>query len=443
MSHIEVAAKNWQQLPQKNKLAIWSLMILTMAVSFWQATPSLLSPQRVEIELKPDQTMSLSELNSEPIGVQINSDAPEFSAPKDELEIELEKVTEPTYHHTVSQGELLSTVFEQYGIKLNDMYALINVDNAAERLRPGMTLTWTLDSKGRLNKLRIDRNAKVYDLYTLNDVGYQYQRLENSGEVKSVFITGRISGSFYQSASSAGLSPRQISTLVKSMQWKFDFGRLARKGDKFAVQLEQEFIDDKVVDRGEVKALLYVSNGKEYTAIKSSDNRFYDASGQSLEQVFDRLPTKSRYRVSSRFNPHRKHPVTGKIAPHNGTDFATPTGTPIYSTGDGTVVKASRHPLAGKYVVIKHGREYVTRYLHLNRILVKVGDKVTRGQKIALSGNTGRSTGPHLHYELIKNSRPVDAMKIPLPRESNIPNSKLPEFRENSEGVMQILRDQI
>ncbi|GLQ71875.1 murein DD-endopeptidase MepM [Vibrio penaeicida] len=450
MKNINVAAKHWQRLPKKHKLTILSLTILTIGVSFWRPNPVSISSQsaatpteRVEIDLESEQTIALSDQNSEPLGAQIDSNAPEFSAPKDELEEELANAIEPSHSHVVAKGELLSTVFEQYGLKLNDMYALINTNKAAERLRPGMTLTWTLDTDGQLDELRIDRNAKEYDLYTLGESGYQYQRLENSGELKPVVVTGRISGSFYQSALNAGLSPGQITTIVKSMQWKFDFGRLARRGDKFAVQIEQEFIDGKAVGRGDVKALLYVNRGKEYTAVKFDDNRFYDKSGQSLEQAFDRLPTNKRYRVSSRFNPHRKHPVTGRISPHNGTDFATPTGTPIYSTGDGKVVKARRHPLAGNYVVIKHGREYVTRYLHLHRILVKVGDTVTRGQKIALSGNTGRSTGPHLHYELIKNSRPVDAMKVQLPKASDVPKSKLPEFKENAGSVIQILRDQI
>ncbi|CCO49354.1 putative Cell wall endopeptidase, family M23 [Vibrio nigripulchritudo SOn1] len=448
MKNIQVAAKQWQRLPKKHKITIMSLAVLTVAVSLWRPTPPMVvssdvSPERIEIDLEVEQTESLADQNSEPLGAQIDSFAPEFSAPKDELEEALSQDSEPTHSHVVAKGELLSTVFEQYGLRLNDMYSLINTDKAAERLRPGMTLNWTLNDEGRLKELRIERNAKQYDLYTLTDSGYEYQRLENTGELKPILINGQISGSFYQSAINAGLTPGQIATIVKSMQWKFDFGRRARKGDKFAVQLEQEFIDGKAVGRSEVKAMLYVNGGKEYSAVKFEDNRFYDASGQSLEQAFNRFPTNKRYRVSSRFNPHRKHPVTGRVSPHNGTDFATPIGTPIYATGDGKVVKARSHPLAGKYIVIKHGREYMTRYLHLHRILVKVGDNISRGQKIALSGNTGRSTGPHLHYEFIKNSRPVDPMKVQLPKASDVPSAKLPEFKENADGVMQILRDQI
>ncbi|WP_235869188.1 peptidoglycan DD-metalloendopeptidase family protein [Veronia nyctiphanis] len=103
-------------------------------------------------------------------------------------------------------------------------------------------------------------------------------------------------------------------------------------------------------------------------------------------------------------------------------------GTPVLATGDGVVVKATKHSLAGYFVVIKHGREYTTRYLHLSRILVKKGQRVKMGQKIALSGNTGRSTGPHLHYELHKFGRPVNAMKVPLPQASPIPRKEKAGF---------------
>jgi len=126
------------------------------------------------------------------------------------------------------------------------------------------------------------------------------------------------------------------------------------------------------------------------------------------------------YRISSPFNPKRVHPVTGRVGPHNGTDFATPTGTRVLTTGDGVVSRVGNHPFAGRYVEIQHGGQYKTRYLHLHRVLVRRGESVNRGQAIALSGNTGRSTGPHLHFELHIQGRPVDPMKAKIPLERSI-----------------------
>ena len=127
------------------------------------------------------------------------------------------------------------------------------------------------------------------------------------------------------------------------------------------------------------------------------------------------------YRVSSPFNPKRVHPVTGRIGPHNGTDFATPTGTQVLSTGDGVVTRVGNHPFAGRYIDIQHGGQYKTRYLHLHRVLVRRGEAINRGQVIALSGNSGRSTGAHLHFELHVRGRPIDPMKAKIPTALSIP----------------------
>ncbi len=170
---------------------------------------------------------------------------------------------------------------------------------------------------------------------------------------------------------------------------------------------------------------------------------FYDEQGQSLDRALRRIPTAKRYRISSSFDPHRKHPITGRISPHNGTDFATPVGTSVLAAGDGVVVKARKHPLAGNYIVIKHGREYSTRYLHLHRILVKPGDHVSMGQRIALSGNTGRSTGPHLHFELLKYGHPVNAMKVPLPEAHPVPSQDRRVFERQAKRAKQALEQRL
>ncbi|WP_404840901.1 peptidoglycan DD-metalloendopeptidase family protein [Alkalilimnicola ehrlichii] len=149
-----------------------------------------------------------------------------------------------------------------------------------------------------------------------------------------------------------------------------------------------------------------------------------------------RYPTASRYRVSSPFNLRRKHPVTGRIAPHYGVDFATPIGTPVLSTGDGVVSRTGNHPFAGKYIEIKHHGQFKTRYLHLHEIQVTRGQAVQRGDRIALSGNTGRSTGPHLHFELHVNNRPVDPLQADIPKARRIPSEEMEAFRANVDRLL-------
>ena len=123
-----------------------------------------------------------------------------------------------------------------------------------------------------------------------------------------------------------------------------------------------------------------------------------------------------------------------------------PTGTPVLSTGDGVVTRVSNHPYAGKYIEIRHGGDYVTRYLHLHRILVNKGQSVKRGERIALSGNTGRSTGPHLHFELHVRGRPANPMKADIPMTASVPRERRAQFDQRVTellGLMEGTREQI
>ena len=146
------------------------------------------------------------------------------------------------------------------------------------------------------------------------------------------------------------------------------------------------------------------------------DDKYYDERGyNSSTSTFRRFPLDGKVVISSQFNPNRRHPVTGKVRPHNGTDFAVRVGTPVISPADGVVEIAKYSRSAGYYVVIRHRGSYSTVYMHLSKILVKPGQSVRIGQTIARSGNTGISTGPHLHYELRRNNHPINAMRVTLP----------------------------
>ena len=435
MKIFKAKALTIKRLPRQHRIALASTSLLVAVAMLWQPSSpvkqatSFQADKRVDVEIPIADLDVLSEQdNSEPVGVVPDHQAPEFLVPKDELEQQLEEVVDVAHTHKVASGETLGAIFSHYALPMADMYRLIKVNKSIQNIRIGQMIEWSLTDEGRVKEFSIKRNAKVTDSYTLTGQGYQYKKLEENGVIKPVMLTGRISGSFYQSARSAGLTPTQIQTLVQALQWRFDFGREARKGDRFAVAVEREFIDGKAVTRGDVKSLYYISGNREVFVMRHDDGLFYDAEGKSLNRALRRIPLAKRFRISSSFNPRRKHPVTGRISPHNGTDFATPIGTPVLAAGDGVVVKARKHPLAGNFVVIKHGREYMTRYLHLHRLLVKVGDKVTMGQRIALSGNTGRSTGPHLHYELINKNRAVNAMKVPLPQAEPVSSKQRGQF---------------
>jgi murein DD-endopeptidase len=171
------------------------------------------------------------------------------------------------------------------------------------------------------------------------------------------------------------------------------------------------------------------------------NNRFYTPEGASLDPAFNRYPFEGRYRLSSHFNPNRHHPVTGRISPHKGTDFAMPIGTNVRAPADGRVEKVGNHPAAGRYIVIRHDNGYKTRYLHLSRPMVSNGQRVTMGERIARSGNTGRSTGPHLHYEVLVNNSQVNAMKVSLPDNQSLQGDRLVAFQRQAEPMLAALQN--
>ncbi|WP_297481342.1 murein DD-endopeptidase MepM [uncultured Photobacterium sp.] len=439
MKYYIAAVASLKMLPLQHKIALFSTTILMVAAIAWQPSkhaihfPSLKKTAPVAVPINLTHSEEL-ESDSEPMGASLDQNDPQFQAPKDEIEQQLVQAhAEIESKHRVASGETLGIIFSQYGLPISEMYRLIDANKSVQQLRVGQTLEWEVNTDGKLTSLSIIRSKKVTDTYTLTKKGYTYKEVQQKGDIKPVTLTGRVSGSFYNSARAAGLTPTQIGSVVKALQWKMNLSRDARKGDSFGAVLDREFIDGKAVSKGKINAFYYKSQrrGRSIFIARGADDQFYDQNARSLNRGFKRIPLLRSYRISSSFNPNRLHPITKRRSPHNGTDFAVPVGTTILAAGDGVVVKSRYHPLAGNYIVIKHGREHMTRYLHLSKRQVKVGDKVKMGQRIAKSGNTGRSTGPHLHFELIKNGRPVNAMKVPLPQAAPLRGSTRTQFMRN------------
>lgn len=240
-------------------------------------------------------------------------------------------------------------------------------------------------------------------------------------------LKGTVSGSFAVSARTAGLSAGHIHQVTRMFRGRIDFKRDLKKGDDFRVLFDKTSIAGKADSKAKVLAVQFTIKGKQYTAFRNTeDNQFYDGDGNSLTVTqsgkFMRFPIPSSTKVSSPFNPHRLNPVTGRVMSHNGTDFSVHVGTPVEATGDAIVLKASRHPEMGNFIVLQHSGRYSSVYMHLSKIMVKPGQKINMGQVIGLSGNTGRSTGPHLHYEFHVNNRPVDPMRVDLPMNEPMKN---------------------
>ncbi len=401
----------FNNLSRSHRVMLGSLTIVTLAVAVWRpyvyypandAIPILKS-----IELDKNQLRTLLPEASEPI------DQTE-ELPADDIDSDVSNAS-GTQEYTVSSGDTLSSVLNQYGIELGDINALVSSDKALRNLQVGQQLSWTLIDDGSLQSFTWEINRRETRTYQrCNKGAFTMQSEMQKGEWRNSVLKGEVRGSFAASAQRAGLTGSEASAVIKALQWQIDFRKLCA-GDELSVLMSREMLDGKSA-QSQLLGVRLCSGGKDYYAFRAEDGKFYDRNGSSLARGFMRFPTVKQHRVSSNFNLRRLNPVTGRIAPHKGVDFALPVGTPVLAVGDGEVVVAKNGGVAGNYVAIRHGRQYMTRYMHLKKVLVKPGEKVKRGDRIALSGNTGRSTGPHLHFEIWINNQAVNPLTAKLPR---------------------------
>lgn len=206
----------------------------------------------------------------------------------------------------------------------------------------------------------------------------------------------------YVSSDLNGLETSETILLQKSLPPNSDLQKLTKNG-------EIRLVIDKKLGKPTIVAYKIETKKSEFFAYRISELKYTVLTNPKRSGNFS-YPKPSKARLSSTFNPVRKNPVSGRKRPHNGVDYSMPINTPIVSVTGGVVSKAEWNSSMGNYIEIKSKNGVKTHYLHLNKILVKKGQKISDAQDIALSGNSGRSSGPHLHYELIVNNKPVDSL---------------------------------
>ncbi|HHF6596425.1 murein DD-endopeptidase MepM [Haemophilus influenzae] len=324
------------------------------------------------------------------------------------------------FSYTVTEGDTLKDVLVLSGLDDSSVQPLIKLDPELAHLKAGQQFYWILnknDNLEYLNWLVSEKEERIYE--RLENGKFKRQVIKKKSIWRKEVLKGEIQNSLNSSLREQGLDTRQISQLSNALQWQVSLRKL-KKGTQFAILVSREYLGDKLTGQGNVEALRISSGGKNYYAVQAANGRYYNQQGETLGKGFARYPLQRQARVSSPFNPNRRHPVTGRVRPHKGVDFSVSQGTPVIAPADGTVEKvAYQAGGAGRYVMLRHGREYQTVYMHLSKSLVKAGQTVKKGERIALSGNTGISTGPHLHYEFHINGRAVNPLTVKLPGTSS------------------------
>ncbi|WP_394178630.1 peptidoglycan DD-metalloendopeptidase family protein [Marinomonas posidonica] len=416
----------------------WLAIIVAVFLLFLWVYRALVSPSETNPKDYVLPTSSTSTSIQKHLIEPSDSDDVEFESllSTDPIEeVEQASVAPPSIDYVIKPGDTLAKIFSRFGLSRESMYSVLEADQeylVLEPLLPNNRFTFKLDSDGQLQALtrRIDISKSV-SYVRHGSGGFTYQEDIKPIRYTQTSIHSKITGNFYLSAKKVGLSDNNILIIHDVLKGRVNFRKDLRANDEFDLIVKNGSIDGVSVGDTQIEALQFKVQGKIYRAFLHSDGRFYDQDGNSLTPALLRWPTAKHYRISSPFNANRLHPITGHPAPHNGVDLATPVGTKILATGDGVVTRVATHKYAGKYIVIDYTGPYGSRFLHLNKILVKKGQKVKRGQVIALSGNTGRTTGAHLHYELHVRGRPVNPMTAKIPTAKSVPADQRDEYNRN------------
>jgi murein DD-endopeptidase MepM/ murein hydrolase activator NlpD len=242
---------------------------------------------------------------------------------------------------------------------------------------------------------------------------HSYRR-EILPDKETVARTFTIESSLYQAVTGQGENGQLVAAFADIFSWDIDFYLYPRKGDTIRVLFEKYTLDGEFIKYGNIIAAQYIGSSKTFSAFYYDDGRqagYYDENGVPLRKMFLRVPVKFGMRTSS-YSIRRFHPISKKYKRHTGIDYSAPHGTPIFATAGGTVEFAGWRGGYGKLMVIRHPNGYKTYYGHCSRLLVKKGAYVKQGQTIARVGRTGRATGPHVHYEVRINGKPVNPITI-------------------------------
>ncbi len=253
-------------------------------------------------------------------------------------------------------------------------------------------------------------------------------------EIRQARSSFTIKNGLFLDGKKVGVPGNTIRQIIKVFDWDIDFARDIRVGDRVTLVYEEVFHDGDKVGSQNLLAAEFINKNKEFRTVrftrKDGKSDFFTPSGREMKRAFIRTPV-AHARVSSHFNPGRKHPVLHTIRSHKGTDFAATRGTPIMATGNGIVKFIGIKGGYGRLIVLTHREGYETRYGHMTKFKsnLKQGAKVYQGDIIGYVGSTGLATGPHCHYEFRKNGIPSDPMTVKLPNSMSLTPTELASFR--------------
>jgi len=344
----------------------------------------------------------------------------------------------------IRSGQNLSSILLQKGISMNTIDEISKKSVLIFDVRK-----FKVNNKCYFFMDKKDSGKMDYFIYEIDPINYVVYQLKDSLRIyreKKPMITlvknasGIINSSLWNTMKEQALDPALAMELSDIYQWTIDFYGI-QKGDKFRVVYEENFVYGKSVGVGRIFAAQFTHANADYYAFRYTQNNedsYFDQLGKALKTAFLKAPLKFS-RISSQFSNSRFHPVLKIYRPHHGIDYAAPTGTPVVSIGEGTVVaKGYQAAGGGNYLKIKHNSEYTTSYMHLKGFAsgISQGVRVKQGQLIGYVGSTGLSSGPHLDFRVFRNGSPINPLSVKSPPSDPISKANLASFDLHRDSLM-------
>lgn len=357
---------------------------------------------------------------------------------------------EETYPHVLERNKTLFQALREQGVAPQTIQQIVDVSKPIHNLArlPAGTRFQTVfeQDSAELQGLYFRFSAIESLAITKENGAWDAKKIIEQVDIRVISFSGIVTTSLWESAVRSNMDPNLISELADIFGWEVDLSREVRVNDRWRLTVEQKLVKGTPVGWGSILAAEYVNDGKPYQATLFRQNGdeigYFAPDGSSLRKMFLKSPI--RYgRITSRFSMRRFHPVLKTNRPHLGVDYGAPIGTPVRSVGDGTVTFAARSGGGGNVIKIRHNSTYETAYKHLHGFAkgVRQGARVQQGQVIGYVGNTGLSTGPHLHFEFYQSGRYIDPLRKSFPSAEPVAQAHLSEFKSQAEGLLRGLPD--
>jgi murein DD-endopeptidase MepM/ murein hydrolase activator NlpD len=346
----------------------------------------------------------------------------------------------------VSSGDTMEKLFRKNNLNLGHLMSMAELEEARTRFRrikPGDVFE-VLHDDGEVISLYSKLSLTSALQIEKRESGFAVEIIDRPIEIRKRMAYGEINSSLFGSATAAGLSDKVIMNIAGIFAWDVDFVLDIRQGDNYYVQFEEIWQDGKYVSDGEIIAAEFNNDGRRIQAIRFIDDNlhsdYFTPSGDSVRKAFIRAPVDFT-RISSNFNPNRKHPILNKIRAHRGVDYAAPRGTAIKASGDGKVIFRGTKSGYGKTVILQHGGNITTLYAHMSSYVLKVGvgTRVRQGQTIGFVGSTGLATANHLHYEYRLNGVHRNPRTVDLPDAEPIDEQYREKFMATAKPILREL----